>query len=335
VLPGDAPAIAGTTAEQLLQARAGRSAVRIGVLGAGGVGGYYGALLAEQGYEVIFVARGAHLSALLQRGLRIESVHGDFSLYPVDATDDPTHAGVVDLLLVTVKSYDLEEAAEGARAMVGPCTAVLPLLNGLDAADRLAAVLGEGPVLAGLTHLAATVAAPGVIQHTSRARKITFGERNGATTARTQEILRVLSAAGIDAVLSTSIQQALWEKFLFIASISGVCCLARQPMGIVLATPETRQLYLDTLAEVETLARAKGEALAGDVRDRTVRLTEGFPPLAKPSLLIALEAGRPLELEAMTGTVVRLGLEAQIPTPINRAIYAALKPSAGGSSRPP
>jgi 2-dehydropantoate 2-reductase len=304
--------------------------LKIAILGAGAVGGYYGALLARSGQEVTFVARGAHLAAIRDHGLRVESVHGDFEVCPARASDDPAQVGQVDLVLVTVKSYNLEDAARAGRPLVGPETAALPLLNGLDAADRLATAWGGEHVLAGLTHVSASVPAPGVIRQVSAVRRITFGERDGAVTPRAERIRAMLAASGAEAVLTPAIDVALWEKFLFIASISGVCCLARQPMGTVLATPETRQLYMEALGEVEAVAQARGVALPPDAVERTLRITEGFAPQTKPSLLAALEAGQRLELEAMSGTVVRYGREAGVPTPVHAVIYAALKPGLEG-----
>ena len=305
--------------------------MKVAILGAGAIGGYYGGLLAHSGQEVAFVARGAHLAAIRERGLRVESVHGDFEVCPAWASDDPAQVGPVELVLVTVKSYSLEEAAKAGWPLIGPETAALPLLNGLDAADRLAAAWGNEHLLAGLTHISASVPAPGVIRQVSAVRRITFGERDGAITPRAERIREVLAASGAEAVLTPAVDVALWEKFLFIASISGVCCLARQPMGAVLATPETRRLYVEALLEVEAVARARGVGLPPDEIERTLKTTEGFAPQIKPSLLAALEAGQRLELEAMSGTVVRYGREVGVATPVHDVIYAALKPSMGGA----
>jgi 2-dehydropantoate 2-reductase len=303
--------------------------MRIAILGAGGIGGYYGALLAQSGQEVTFIARGAHLDAIQARGLRVESVHGDLEVRPARATDDAATVGPVDLVLVTVKNYDLEAAAEAARPLIGVETVALPLLNGLDAADRLAATWGDRHVLAGLTHISSSIAAPGVIRQVSPIRRITFGERDGSLSTRAKEIGDVLAAAGIEVVLTQAIDVALWDKFLFIASISGVCCIARQPIGPVLGTPETRRLYVRALQEVDAVGRARGVALPIDAVEKTLQLTKGFDPATKPSLLVDLEAGHRLELEAMNGTVVRYGQEAGVDTPVHEVIYAALKPSAG------
>jgi 2-dehydropantoate 2-reductase len=303
--------------------------MKTAILGSGGVGGYYGGLLARGGHDVTFIARGEHLAAIREVGLQVQSVHGDFEVAPAQATDDPSQVGPVDLLLVSVKNYDLEMAATLAHSLVGPGTAVLPLLNGLDAAERLGAVLGAEHVLVGLTHISSSVASPGVIRQVSAVRRITFGEPDGTMTARAERIRDLLAATGIDVVLTPAVKVALWEKFIFIASISGVCCLARQPIGAVLATAESRDLYVDAVREVATVGTARGVALAPDIVQRTLRLTEGFAPETRPSLLVDLEAGRRLELEAMNGTVVRYGQQAEVPTPVHRVIYAALKPSEG------
>ncbi len=303
--------------------------MRIAILGAGGIGGYYGALLAHSGQDVTFIARGAHLAAIQARGLRVESVHGDLEVQPAQATDDPADVGPVDLVLVTVKSYDLESAAESGRPLIGPRTMALPLLNGLDAAERLAAIWGEEHILAGLTHVSSSIAAPGLVRQVSPVRRITFGERDGGLSPRAQKVRDVLLAAGIEVVLTQAVDVALWDKFLFIASISGVCCIARQPIGPVLHTPETRQLYVRALQEAEAVARARDVALPTDIVAKTMELTEKFAPTTRPSLLVDLEAGHRLELEAMNGTVVRYGRRAGVATPVHEVIYAALKPSAG------
>lgn len=303
--------------------------MRIAILGAGGVGGYYGGLLARSGHDVAFLARGGHLAALQESGLRVESVHGEFQVHPVQATDQPGEIGPVDLVLVAVKSYDLEAAAQAARPLLGADTAILPLLNGLDAAQRLAASLGDEPVLAGLTHISSSLAGPGLVRQISNVRRITFGERDGSESQRVRRIAEALASSGAEVVLTDQIDVALWDKFLFIASISGVCCLARQPMGIVLGTPETRQLYVQALREVEAVARHRHVPLAPDIVERTLAFSEGFAPETRPSMLVDLEAGRRIELEALNGTVVRYGQRAGVDTPVHSVAYGALKPITG------
>ncbi len=309
--------------------RKGVTNMRIAILGVGGVGGYYGGLLACAGQDVALIARGAHLAALRELGLRVESVHGNFQVRPILATDEPAEIGPVDLVLVSVKSYDLDAAAEAARPLLGPGTAVLPLLNGLDAAERLAAALGDEPVLAGLTHISSSLTAPGLIRQISSVRRITLGERDGRVTPRARRVGEALASSGIEVVVSDQIDLALWDKFLFIASISGVCCLARQPMGVVLDTPETRQLYVRALREVEAVAHHRGVPLAPGIVERTLALSEGFAPETRPSMLVDLEAGQRIELEALNGTVVRYGRSEGVDTPVHSVVYAALKPIAG------
>ena len=310
--------------------------MKIAILGSGGVGGYYGGLLARSGHDVTFLARGAHLAAIRDHGLRVESVHGDFVVRPAKATDDPARAGPVDLVIVAVKSYDLEAVAGAAGPLVGPSTLFLPLLNGLDAADRLAVHVGGEHVLAGLTHLSSSLAAPGVIRQVSPVRRITFGLPSLAEglpslaeglPPHAEEVRAALAGAGIEALWTADVNAALWEKFLFIASISGVCCLARRPMGVVLHTPETRALYLEALEEAAALAQACAVALQPGAVERNLRLAESFPPNTRPSLLVALEAGQRLELEALSGTVVRSARHWGVAAPVHRIVYAALKPS--------
>ena len=311
--------------------------MRIAIMGAGGVGGYYGGLLALSGNEVALIARGAHLAAIHEGGLRVESVHGDFTVPAVPrfrpghvlATADPTEAGPVDLVLFTVKTYDLEQAGRAARPLLGAETTVLPLQNGLDAPGQLGTLLGAAHVLPALTHISSSVVAPGVIRQISPLRRITFGEADGSISRRSERIGDVLTASGVEAVLSTDIQAALWGKFLFIAAISGVCAAGRLTIGAVLATPETRALYLEALREIEVLARAEGVDLPGDAVAATVHLSETFAPETKPSMLVDLEAGRRLELEALNAAVLRRARGAGVPTPVHRMLYALLRPWAG------
>ncbi len=300
--------------------------MRIAIMGAGGVGGYYGGLLTRGGHEVALITRGEHLAAIREQGLQVQSVHGDLHVHPTWATDDPAEVGPVDLILFTVKTYDLEEAGRAARPLLGSETVVLPLENGLDAADVLGGLLGTEHILPGLTHISSTVIAPGVIHQTSALRRITIGEPDGSITRRVERVGDTLAESDIEAVLSLDIRAALWSKFLFIASISGVCAASRQPTDRVLATDETRALYLEALREVEGVARISQVALPLDVVQQTIQLTEGFAPGTKPSMLVDLEAGRRLELEALNGAVVQRGQRLAVPTPVHTALYALLRP---------
>lgn len=299
--------------------------MRIAVMGSGGVGGYFGGRLAQVGEPVTFIARGAHLRAIRERGLEVRSVAGDFHVRAA-ATDDPSSLGPVDLVLFAVKSYDTEAAGSACRPLVGPETAILCLQNGVDNEERLAKILGAEHVLTGVVHVLSTISAPGVISQTAGPRTIRFAEMDGRVSARSEKILEVLTKAGIAATLSPSIQADLWGKFLFIAAHGGVTALTRLPVGDILGCPETATFYRAVMEEVAAVARARGVALAEDAVEKALAFARSLDAGMRSSLAHDLEQGRRLEIEALPGTVVRLGREAGVPTPFNLAIYAALKP---------
>jgi 2-dehydropantoate 2-reductase len=301
------------------------AAVKIAVMGSGGVGGYFGGLLAKAGEDVAFIARGAHLEAIQMNGLQVRSVAGDFHVRP-KATHDPLALGPVDLVLFCVKAYDTESAGSQIRPMVGPETVVLCLLNGVDNHEMLAAVLGEEHVLPGVVHILSTIGAPGIISQTAGPRTLKFGETDGRVTARAENILGVLRGAGILAELSTRIQVDLWEKFLFICAQGGVTALGRLTIGEILACPETAALYRGVMEEVAAVGRAKGIALSGDAVDRALAFARGLQPGMRSSLAHDLSLGNRLEVDTLAGRVVRYGREIGVPTPFNCAIYACLKP---------
>ena len=211
--------------------------MRIAIMGTGGVGGYFGGLLAKSAEDVTFIARGEHLRAILGHGLRIESVHGDFTVSPAHATDDPTAVGPVDAVIFATKTHQIEAAAEAMRPMIGAHTAVLPLHNGLDASERTAAVLGSGPVLGGICQVGSAIVAPGVIRQMTQFRRVVAGELDGPVTRRVERIVGVLRKAGIQAEASDNIQKARWSKFIFIAPYSGVGAVTRVPIGEFRACP--------------------------------------------------------------------------------------------------
>ena len=299
--------------------------MRIGIMGSGGVGGYFGGLLARAGLDVTFIARGPHLEAMRASGLRVKSVVGDFQI-AVQATDNPAGVGPLDLILFCVKGYDTERSALQMRPMVGRDTAVVCLQNGVDNEDTLDAVLGSGQVLGGVVHILSTVSAPGVISQTSGPRTLKFGEMDGRTSPRAEGILKVLKGAGVLATLSPQIQVDLWEKFLFICAHGGVTALTRLTLGEILACPETASLYRGVMEEVAAVAQAKRICLADDIVERTMTLARGFHADTRSSLAYDLAQGNRLEVETLVGAVVRYGRELGVPIPLAFAIYACLKP---------
>lgn len=299
--------------------------MRIVVMGAGGVGGYYGGRLAQAGEDVWFVARGRHLAALRERGLRVRSTKGDFELHPVQATDDPgTIPTPVDLVLFCVKSWDTEAAAAAIRPIVGPETGVLTLQNGVENEDRLAAVFGAERVLAGTTQIETTIAEPGLIAHTSPFAKIRFGEWTDGRSPRVVRILAAFERAGVDAEIVDDSRRALWEKFLFLAATAGLTSLTRGTVGEVRGHPLTRELLVEALAEIGAVARARGIALPPDAEAKALAFIDSVPFGMKSSMQRDLERGSRLEVDALSGAVVRLGREHGVPTPVHFTIYAAL-----------
>jgi 2-dehydropantoate 2-reductase len=299
--------------------------MRIAVIGAGGVGGYFGGLLQKSGQDVAFLARGEHLRALQERGLRVRSVHGDFELPSVRATDRPDKLGQPDLVLFTVKTYDTERAAAQIRPAVGPNTAVLTFQNGVDNPERIDRVLGAGTAMGGTVHIETTIAEPGVIAQTSPIRRVALGELDGRPSERAERARDAFQAAGLEATLSDNIRKALWEKFLFIVGMSGLSTLTRSPVGIVLAVPEVREMLAQAFAETAAVAEAEGVALDPDPVGRMMAFAQNLKPSMKSSMQRDLERGRRLEVESINGTVVRLGRAHGIPTPVNACIYACLK----------
>lgn len=307
--------------------------MRIAVMGAGAVGGYFGARIAAaaaEEAEVLFLARGRHLEAIRAEGLFIESPVGNLRLTDIQATDDPATIGPVDVVLFAVKLWDTEAAAETCRPLLKPGAVVVSLQNGVTSVDTLCRVLGEEHVAGGVAHIAATIAAPGHIRHTGTLARLTYGELDGTTSARLSAFHGLAARAGFDATLSDAILRVIWEKFTLLAPLSGVTALTRQPVGVIRRTPETRALFLDAVAEVARLARARDVDLGSDIVTRIETLLDGLVPEMKSSMLNDLERGGRLELPWLSGAVVRLGAELGVPTPVHRVIAAALAPYAGG-----
>jgi 2-dehydropantoate 2-reductase len=311
--------------------------MRIVVVGAGGVGGYYGALLHRSGVDVTFIARGRHLEAIQSDGLRIESALGEPAVFPVRATSRPADVGPVSLVLLTVKSYDSEAAAAGLGPLLAPDTAVLTLQNGVDNVDVLAAAVGRGRVLGGLCQIFCHIAAPGVIRHTGGPRRVVLGELDGRVTARAEAARAAFAATGVPVELSRQILVDMWEKYLFISAQGGMTALTRMPVGVIRSSPATFEMYLQVAEEVAAVGRAHGVAIPPQERDRVRTFAAGLHAEAYSSLYNDLVAGRRTEVEALAGNVVRLGERYGVPTPYCRAIYAALLPhelaARGGTPR--
>jgi 2-dehydropantoate 2-reductase len=300
--------------------------MKILIMGTGGVGGYYGGLLAQQGNEVTFIARGAHLYAIRHEGLKVKSVHGDFHVFPANATDDPINVGPVDLILFCVKTYHTEAAAQAIRPAVGHRTVVMSLQNGVDAAEQIGSTVGTEHVVGGVTWLSSAVEEPGVIKQISQFRRIVFGELDGSRSERIQAIYEVLEQTGVTVEISEEIQKVLWTKLVFITAASSVGSLTRLPMGDYRAIPETRSLLASIMREVESLARAQNVNLDADVVEKWLEFIDNAAPSIKPSMQLDVEGGHRTELESMIGVVGRKGRELGIPTPVSDIVYAALLP---------
>lgn len=300
--------------------------MRIAIMGPGGVGGYYGGLLSQKGQEVIFIARGAHLQAICEKGLHVKSVHGDFLVSPARATDDPAEVGPVDLILFTTKTYHTDVAAQAIKPMVGQETVVVSLQNGIDAAERIGAYVGREHLVGGVTWLSAAIEAPGVIGQYSQFRRIVLGEFDGKMTARLKMIYETLQATGITVEMSDNILKVLWTKFVFISSASALGSLTRATIGEYRHVPETRDVLTEALREVVAVAQARGVKLEGDLVDKTLEFIDNAATDMKTSMQRDVEAGRPSELESMIGVVPRLGRQIGVSTPVMRLAYAVLKP---------
>lgn len=301
--------------------------MRIAVFGAGAVGGYFGGRLAQAGEDVVLIARGEHLRTMQTHGLRVKSIEGNFIVDPVEATDDPTTVGVVDAILVAVKAWQVPEAARAMRPMVGPQTFVVPLENGVEAPSQLAAVLGETHVLGGLCRIISTLVEPGTIDHAGISPTITFGELEGRPSERAEKLRDVFQKAeGVTPQIPPDIHVAMWEKFLFIAALSGVGAVTRAPVGALCSLPETRQMLEQAMQEILAVAHARNIALSLETVPKTIAFIENLPPEATASMQRDIMAGRPSELASQNGAVVRLGQEASVETPVHSFIYHSLLP---------
>lgn len=296
--------------------------MRVIVMGSGGLGGYFGGLLARSGADVTFIARGEHLHVLQTQGLTVRSVNGDFTL-PVQACADPAGLPLADFVLFCVKTYDAAAAAALLQPVVGPQTLLLTLQNGVDMATDLQATFGRGIVLAGVTRIGATLVAPGVIEQPTTHRLIEFGSQAGQGTEPVRRVHTLLSAAGIPTQIATDILRSLWEKLVYIAPFSGLSTLTCLVPAQLLAHETTRQLYREVMHETATVAHA----VAGVGLDIVERLMHDLDTSGDPgdsSMAVDFQRGRRIEVEAINGAVMRHGQRLQIPAPLNQAIYHAL-----------
>jgi 2-dehydropantoate 2-reductase len=300
--------------------------MRVAIVGTGGVGGYFGGRLARAGHEVHFIARGAHLDAIRRDGLRVDSINGDFVVRPALATDDPSEVGPVDVAIIAVKTWQLDLVAQSARPLVGSSTVVLPLLNGVEATDRLGEALGADHVLGGLCRLSTEIVGPGHIRHTAVDPTIVLGERTNERTARVDALVAALAEAGMKVTVPEDIDRAIWEKFMFIATWSGIGAVSRVPIGDWRIVPGLRSLAEAGLLEVVEVGRARGVQLGVDRVAATMSAYDGVPPQTMASMQRDVMAGRPSELDAQSGAVVRLGRAAGVPTPVHAFLHDSLLP---------
>ena len=305
--------------------------MKIAVIGAGGVGGTFGAALAKAGADVWFLARGAHLKAMREHGLRIVGGRGETHIAPAQATDDPAAIGPVDVALFCVKLWDVESAGERIRPLIGPDTAVIPLQNGIDAAERLIPILGAHAVMGGVAQVSATIEAPGVVRQTGTFMKLIFGELNGGRSARGDAFLALCRKAGFDAEHSDRIVTELWMKFILLATNSAITAATRQPVGKLRDDPDIAPLFPAAAGEVVAIARARGIALPEDAVARCVAWTANAPPMMMASMAHDLIKGNRIELPWLSGKVVAMGRELGVPTPTHAVLHAILKPHGAGA----
>jgi 2-dehydropantoate 2-reductase len=300
--------------------------MRIAIFGSGGVGGYFGGRLAQSGADITFLARGSMLQALRTTGLRVDSVKGDFTLDKVSATDDPSAVGQVDVVLVCLKAWQIPEAAAAMRPMMGTDSIAIPLANGLEAPEQLAAALGREHAGGGLCGIVSFVVGPGHIRHAGVDPFVNFGELDNTVSARLERLRDAFARAGVTVDIPPDIHRSMWTKFLFIAVLSGVGSATRVPAGVWRAMPEPRALAEGAAGEIVAIAAARGITMAPDAVSRTLERIDSLPLDSTASMQRDVLEGKPSELDAQLGAVVRLGRATGVPTPVFSTLYAALLP---------
>ena len=304
--------------------------MKIAIFGSGGVGGYFGARLAAAGNEVHFIARGKHLAAMRERGLKVTSALGDAHINRVHATDKPAEIGPVDIVTFAVKLWDTDAAAQQLRPLVAKGGHVIPFQNGIESIERLAKVLGPERVMGGSAYIGTRIAAPGVIEHTGTMARLRFGAVLPAQRAAGERFLAACQQAGIMAELADDIVLVNWEKFVFLVALSSATAVARAPLGVVRADPELHWLFEQAMRETWRLGRARGVKLPEDFIEKQLAFAETLPHEMRASLLHDLEAGNRLEAPWLCGAVARMSEQAGLQAPVNRTVYAALKPFVNG-----
>jgi 2-dehydropantoate 2-reductase len=304
--------------------------MKIAIIGSGGVGGYFGARLAGAGNDVTFVARGAHLAAMRQNGLKVLSALGDLHLPKVQCTDDTGTIGPVDIVMVAVKLWSTEEAAQAARPLIGKDTAVVSFQNGVIAVDTMIPAVGREHVMGGVSNIAALIEEPGVIRHNGNMANLFFAELDGKRSARAEALLQACLKASIQAEISDDIHTAIWEKFVRLVTMSAMTALTRLPVGPIREDADTRALMQQVMEEVIAIGRKQGAKFPADIGSDQFRKIDGYPPTMVASMCGDLRRGNRLELPWLSGTVARLGRELGVPTPANQFVYAALKLHADG-----
>jgi 2-dehydropantoate 2-reductase len=299
--------------------------MKIAVMGTGGVGGYFGARLAASGTDVTFVARGEHLKAMQRDGLKILSANGNLTLKPVKVIDDPASIGHVDLVMIAVKLWSTEDAAGAIAPLMGPNSAVISWQNGVIAEDILIKQYGKERVIGGVSNIAALIEAPGVIRHNGTMARLIFAELDGTSSQRIGDLARLCKQAGIDHIVSDNITRAIWQKFIFLASFSGITCATRMPIGPIRSDPHTRAMLKAALNEVVAVGRAKGVSLPDDQTEQSLAWADNLPPTMVASMLGDLNRGNRMELPWLSGNAVKLGEALGVATPVHRFFYTILK----------
>ena len=306
--------------------------MKIAVIGAGGVGGAFGAALAKAGADVTFVARGAHLAAMKANGLKIEGGRGETHIVPTQATDDPATIGPVDFVLFCVKLWDVESAGEAIKPLIGSNTAVIPLQNGIDSFERLIPILGVELVMCGVAQISATIAAPGVVHQTGTFMRLVFGEVAGGLSARGDAFLAMCKVAGFDATHSGNILTDLWLKYILLATNSAITAATRQPFGKLRGDADIMAMFEAGFGEVYAVGKAKGIALPDNTVENMVKATKAFPDTMMASMAHDLIRGGRIELPWLSGKVVAMGRELGVPTPVHNVLHAMLKPHTMGNA---